>query len=54
MTVNVVNEHYQDWLEDNDLEDSEENNERWFDCHCQFCGCSNEYGPCGCDHSIRY
>lgn len=49
-----LNEFYLDWLEDMGYTHSEERSEEWFESHCQFCGFSNEFGPCGCDHYLRY
>lgn len=49
-----MDEHYRNWLRDNEFSDSEENREQWFNTHCQFCGCENVFGNCGCDHQTRY
>jgi len=33
---------------------TEEERDEWFSTHCQFCGNSNVWGDCGCDHMVRY
>jgi len=50
----MIESPYQDWLEDNELEDSEDNRDNWLESHCQFCGGCTDFGGCGCDHELRY